>query len=102
MAKIQIALDIEDWYEVIDALKFKEFECMASAKRAYSFLSFDDYLRVEGVIRDYERKALNFYRLSKEIYSEMYSSVFRSGYGYKKEELEQEEHKKLPDEECEF
>lgn len=72
MSRIQILLDADDWYEVIDALKSKEFE-----------------------YKDHEKKALSFNRLSKEIYSQLYSGVFHEGYEYKEKELEREERDKL-------
>lgn len=63
MCDIQISLPFDYWYEVMDSLKFREFDFKENVK-----------LRV----------------ISKEIHRQLCSGLFREGYERKEREIEQE------------
>lgn len=92
---VSVSLLVEDWYKVIDALKFKEYDEVASSKRMYSFLTFDNHECFEKVVLKYEENASAFNNLSKDIYSQIYNKAFCSGCEFEKRQSEREEaHKK--------
>lgn len=91
---VSVSLSVEDWYKVIDALKFKEYDEVASSKRMYSFLTFDNHECFEKVVLKYEENASAFNSLSREIYSQIYDGAFYSGCEFEKRQSEREEERK--------
>lgn len=83
---MKVVLNLDEWYDIEDALKLAEISQLSFVERAFSFLESSNHCEINRIVEIHKDKAENFNYLFRKISSQLCNSNFWEGYYCRKEE----------------